>query len=156
MKTAASAGIRLVFETDTENLQLGVSISPGSKSKGFILDVYANDALAGSIATWPDGGLEGKYKESYALGTGVKTVRIYLPWHACARIAELSVDDGAYIKPAAQHIGGYIFIKDLLAIHQLDQRDPQRLSQRLQQRNIRQSFGCLPLGDRFSADAYFV
>lgn len=99
MKTSASAGIRLVFETDTENLQLGVSISPGSKSKGFILDVYANDAFVGSIATWPDGALEGNYQESYALGAGVKTVRIYLPWHACARIAELSVDDGAYIKP---------------------------------------------------------
>lgn len=99
MKTSASAGIKLVFETDAENLQLGVSISQGSKSKGFSLDVYAGDALVGGIATWPEGGIEGKYKESYALGAGVKTVRIYLPWQACARIAELSVDDGAYIKP---------------------------------------------------------
>ena len=99
MKTAASAGIRLVFETDAENLQIGVSISPGSKSKGFALDVYAGDALVGSISTWPTDGIEGKFNESYALGTGVKTVRIYLPWQACARIAELSVEDGAYIKP---------------------------------------------------------
>lgn len=99
MKTKASAGIKLVFETDAENLQLGVSVSPGDKCSGFSLDVYANEALVGSIDTWPDRGLEGKYLESYALGAGIKTVRIYLPWQACARIAELSVDDEAYIKP---------------------------------------------------------
>jgi len=61
--------------------------------------------------------------------------------------------DGANIEFAPQHIGGYIFVGDLLTVHQLDHGDAQRLCQRLQQGNIRQALGRLPLGDGLAADA---
>ena len=100
MKTKASAGIKLVFETDAQHLQLGVCVSPGSKSRGFSFDVYAGDAHLGGINNWPEaGGLNGKHDLSFELGAGKKVVRIYLAWCACLKISSLAVDADAYIKP---------------------------------------------------------
>ncbi len=100
MKTAASAGIKLVFETDSEHLQLGLSVSPGSKCSGFSLDVYADDVFLGGIDNWAQaGGLNGVYDESYALGAGRKTVRVYLSWGACVKVTKLAVDANAYVAP---------------------------------------------------------
>ena len=45
--------------------------------------------------------------------------------------------DGTDIKFAAKHIAGNILVSDMFAIHQFNDRNPQRLCQRLQQRNVR-------------------
>ena len=73
--------------------------------------------------------------------------------HGIAQSMDDIAANGANIKFAVQHIGGDIFVEDLLAIHQLDDRDAQSLGQRLQQADIRQSFGGFPLGDSLAADA---
>ena len=61
--------------------------------------------------------------------------------------------DGADIEFAAQHIGGGVLVDDVLSIHQLNDRNPQSLRQRLQQGNVRQTLGSFPLGDGLAADA---
>ena len=60
--------------------------------------------------------------------------------------------DGAYIEFAAQHIAADVLVGDVLAVHQLDQGEPQGLGQGLQKADIRQTLAGLPLGDGLAAD----
>ena len=62
---------------------------------------------------------------------------------------------GAYIELSPQHIGRNIPVGNRLSVHQFNHRNPQRLGQRLQKRNIRQSLPRLPLGYGLGADTYF-
>ena len=57
--------------------------------------------------------------------------------------------DGTDIKLGAEHIGRCIFVDNLLAVHQLDERSIQCSCQRLQQRNIWQAFCRFPSRNRF-------
>ena len=61
--------------------------------------------------------------------------------------------DRADIEFAPQHIGGDVSIGNMLAVHQLDHGNAQHMSQRLQQSDIRQTFGGLPFGYGLTADA---
>ena len=56
-------------------------------------------------------------------------------------------------KFAAKKVCGNIPVCNGFPIHQLNNGDAQRLRQRLQQRNIRQTLGRLPFGDGLAADA---
>ena len=69
--------------------------------------------------------------------------------HAMNRIAA----NGTDIEFPPQHIGRDILIGDLLPVHQLDDGNAQRLRQRLQKRNIRQTLGRFPFGHGLAADA---
>ena len=73
--------------------------------------------------------------------------------HRISQCVDGIAADGADVELAAQHIGGNVFVADLLAVHQLDDGDPQCLSQRLQQADVWQPFGSLPLGNGLAADA---
>lgn len=72
--------------------------------------------------------------------------------HSVSQRVDDIAADGADIELAPQHIGASILVDDLLAIHQLDDGDAQRLGQGLQKADIRKSFGGLPLGDGLTAD----
>ena len=60
--------------------------------------------------------------------------------------------DRADVEFGTEHIGGNVFINNVFAVHQLNDRDIQRLGQGLQQGNIRQAFGGFPFGDCLAAD----
>ena len=75
--------------------------------------------------------------------------------HRVSHAVEHIAADGTDIELAAQQIGGNVFIADVLPIHQLNDGNAQRLCQRLQQANIRQTLGSFPFGDRFGADTPF-
>ena len=64
--------------------------------------------------------------------------------------------NGADIEFAPKHIAGDVLVGDVLTVHQLNNRDTQGLSQRLQQGNIRQTFGSFPFGDGLAADTKSV
>ena len=103
-KTFATAGIRLEFETDSPTLALSVVVQPGSSRRFFAHDVYVNDRLIGQLGATIDPTLleDGNflpYFGEFALGDGIKTVRIYFPWSMCSRIREISLSDGATLKP---------------------------------------------------------
>ena len=61
--------------------------------------------------------------------------------------------DGTDVKMTPEHVGAGVFVDDVLTVHQLNDRDPQSLSQGLQQGNVRQTLGGLPLGNGLVADA---
>ena len=64
--------------------------------------------------------------------------------------------DGADVEIGPQHVPSLVSVADSVSGQQFHDRNPQGLAQRLDQRNIRQSLGSLPLGYRFVADADLI
>ena len=60
--------------------------------------------------------------------------------------------DGADIQFGAKQIGGSVLIDDSIALHEFHDRDPQGSGKRFKERDIRQPFGGLPLGNGLAAD----
>ena len=107
MKTFASAGIRLLFKTNSKNLALTVVTEKGSSRTYFSVDVFCDGKPVGFIDNYSDIKIPqmytklqlpfGEFSKSFQLGEGEKTVCIYLPWSAKTAIKELTFDDNAFI-----------------------------------------------------------
>ena len=108
-KTFAGAGIKLYFETDSCSLFLKVNVAPGSSRQYFSFDIMVNGRSVGNLDNYSEVKLPqdytqiqlplGEFSKVFALGDGIKKVCIYLPWSVAVEIRELSLDDGAFIKP---------------------------------------------------------
>ena len=108
-KSLSSAGMRLSFRTDSQQLFLKVVTGQGSSRSFFSYDVFVNGEAVGYLdnysrapmtedytkATFP----LGEFSETFALGDGTKTVTVFLPWSVCTAIRELWLDDGSFIEP---------------------------------------------------------
>ena len=73
--------------------------------------------------------------------------------HRTAGAVDDITTEGADTELAPQQIGRDVSVDDGLSVHQLDDRDPQGLGQGLEQNDIRQTLGGLPLGNGLTADA---
>ncbi|MBO5754754.1 MAG: SGNH/GDSL hydrolase family protein [Clostridia bacterium] len=117
VRVGATAGMRLSFVTDSPRLTLGVSICNETELKDCAaIDVKVNGKYIDSIANFtedgrgifPDGTVaavaercypHGSYNKEFSLGEGEKTVSIYLAYPSRALITELSLEDGALLRP---------------------------------------------------------
>ena len=109
MKSFATAGVKLSFKTDSENLTLKVVTEPGSSRRYFSVDVFVDGKKLDSLDNFGETELVGNYvgvdlplgefSKSFTLGRGEKSIAIYLPWSMKTAISELSLDDGASIEP---------------------------------------------------------
>lgn len=97
-KAHATAGIRLCFRTDSQNLSMKVQIEPGSSRKFFSVDIFADGAFVGCVKEQPDRHLGG-FSGEFSLGEGEKTVTVHLPWSVAMKLEELCLDAGAFIEP---------------------------------------------------------
>ena len=103
------SGIKLCFKTDSRKLGMSIGISPASSRKYFAVDILVDGEYIGGLNNFEGTELPQKYtvvdlkiedaEKTFDLGNGEKLVEIYLPWSANAVIKEMSLDDGAYIKP---------------------------------------------------------
>lgn len=109
-KSFATAGMKLLFETDSETLFLKVNVSAGGSSRRyFSFDVAVNGEMVGYLDNFSGKVLPkdytqvelplGEFSRNFALGSGKKRVCIYLPWSVIVELEELSIDDGACITP---------------------------------------------------------
>lgn len=108
-KAWASAGMKLQFRTDSENLFLKVNVSRGSSRNYFSFDIMADGKPVGYLNNYDEAEMTGNYTQaalslgeyegSFLLGEGTKMVCVYLPWSVAVEIFELSLDDGAFIEP---------------------------------------------------------
>lgn len=109
LKSFTSAGVKLMFQTDSTSLFLKIDVPFVTSRSYFAVDVCADRRLVGSINNYDGLDLSGNYtrrsypigrfEKSFDLGNGVKTVTVFLPWSVPAFIEELSLDDGALVKP---------------------------------------------------------
>lgn len=109
MKSLASAGMRLMFRTDSRSLTLKLVTEAGSTRSFFSYDVFVNGALAGYVSNYTEPMPEDYIPEPYPLGEisgtvelgeGEKTVCVYMPWSASTAIREMHLEDGASVEPA--------------------------------------------------------
>lgn len=109
MKALASAGMRLMFRTNSRSLKLKVVTDRGSTRRFFSYDVFVNGAPAGYLGNYKEP-MRGNYisrpyplgefSGTVALGEGEKTVCVYMPWSVSTAIREISLDDGSFAEPA--------------------------------------------------------
>lgn len=108
-KSQATAGIKLCFKTDSEQLYFKALFENAFSRTYFSVDVFADDTLVGCLDNFSDQTLPkdystinfpvGEYSKTFDLGKGEKTVTVHLPWNKKVVIQELSLDDGCYVLP---------------------------------------------------------
>lgn len=100
-KTFTTAGIRLSFKTDSNNLFFKFMAADANARKYFSVDIFVDGKPVGYIDNFSAMQNElplGEFSKEFRLGDGIKTVCIYMPWSIKASIKEIAVDDGAFIE----------------------------------------------------------
>lgn len=108
MKTFATAGIRLLFKTNSKKIALTILTEQGSSRSYFSLDVLGDGIPVGYIDNFSDRVLPqaytkeqftfGEFSKEFELGDGIKTVCVYMPWSTKTLIKEITVDDNSFIE----------------------------------------------------------
>ncbi|MDD5921286.1 MAG: SGNH/GDSL hydrolase family protein [Oscillospiraceae bacterium] len=103
----STAGIVLSFCTDSDFLELNVSVEEATLRKFFSFDVFANGKPVGFLDNFGSEAdyLEGDYRlghfqKSFQLDSGEKHIEIYFPWSVKAVLHALSLADGATFAPS--------------------------------------------------------
>ena len=107
-KVFTTAGIRLSFKTNSENLFLSFDIERPMSRQYFSVDVFVDGKMLGCIDNFSGVPMPRDYTEmrlligntekDFYLGEGEKTVTVYLPWSVNAMIKRISLDDGASVE----------------------------------------------------------
>ncbi len=109
LKTFTPALIRLVFKTDSGSLFLKFNVPFATSRSYFSVDVYVNNEMIGNIDNFSGADESadytqydypiGNFEKAFDLGSGEKTVSVYLPWSVPLEMEEMSIDDGSYAVP---------------------------------------------------------
>lgn len=107
-RSLCTSGIKLCFETDSENLFVKIRAEQVLSRKFFSVDVFVNGKILGHLDNLGDSIIDGNYialnlsqgefAKNFDLGKGKKTVCVYLPWSVICTLAEMSLDDGAFVE----------------------------------------------------------
>ena len=99
LRTSATAGVVLEFDTDSRYLDLSVAVCQGSSRLWFVHSIFVNGQsigrLTGSLTPQELCYTGGRW----FLGDGQKRVKILFPWSAGSMIRSLELDDGASFTP---------------------------------------------------------
>lgn len=106
--TFSTAGVKLCFKTDSENLYLSIFTEKTSSRGYFSLDVIVDGNRIGSIDNFSDrevpqnfhamSGEFGAFSKSFSLGQGVKNICVHFPWSVVTKLVAMELDDGAFIE----------------------------------------------------------
>ena len=104
-----TAGVRLVFRTDSKSLLLKVKVGNISERKRFSFDVFVNDKVIGYLDNFSDTQLPegekwidlqiGDFEKRFDLGEGLKKVCIHFPYSVRGMIREIVLDEKAFFEP---------------------------------------------------------
>lgn len=109
IKSYASSGISLEFDTNSKNLELSVVVSKGSSRTYFTHSVFVDGVRVGELSGDIGNGDNVPYSKTFALGDGLKSVKILFPWSVCSRIKELKLDKGAKVLPVEKNLKMIMF-----------------------------------------------
>ncbi len=104
-----TAGIRLMFKTDSKTLNLRGSVKKRTSRNYYSFDIFVNGTEIGHIDNFSNCELPVDYTEfelplnefsgEFSLPEGTKEVCVYFPWSVEPTIHEISLDDGSFIEP---------------------------------------------------------
>ena len=95
-KTYATSGVRLAFKTDSRKFCFDYKFFGSSSRKFGHFDVYIDGCMKYHFGTEGLESMQGHAE--IALPEGDKKVEIYFPWSYCAKISNVTIDDGATIQ----------------------------------------------------------
>lgn len=102
LRTFATAGVTLEFDTDSKYLSLAVAVGKGSSRLWFVHSIFVDGKPVGQLRgdlTPPE---LCNAEERWELGEGQKRVKILFPWSAGSMIRWLELDDGAQFTPVVK------------------------------------------------------
>lgn len=94
-KTDSTAGVKLAFYTDSENLKFSMKLTDGSSRLYAYFDICEN----GAIIAHGGSDKENEAEMEVKLLSGESLVEIYFPWSKGVIMTSFELDDGATIKP---------------------------------------------------------
>ena len=94
-KTDSTAGVKLAFYTDSENLKFSAKLTDGSSRLYAYFDICEN----GAIIAHGGSDKENEAEMEVKLSSGESLVEIYFPWSKGVIMTSFELDDGASIKP---------------------------------------------------------
>lgn len=97
-KTDSTAGVRLAFFTNSENLKFSAKLTEGSSRIYAYFDVCEN----GAIIAHGGSDKENVAQMEVQLLSGESLVEIYFPWSKGVILTSFELDDGATVKPCAR------------------------------------------------------
>jgi len=108
-KSFSCTGVRFSFRTDSSKMNLSFELSKSSSRSYFAFDIFVDGEYHSSLCNFDDNeipemyphkGYElGEFSEEFILGEGEKEITVYFPFSVKSVLKEMSLDDGAYIKP---------------------------------------------------------
>lgn len=118
-KTFATAGVKLIFKTNSKNLFLKATVDQASSRQYFSFDLFVDDKPVGYLDNFSNVELptdytevklqNGEFAKSFELGQGSKVIKLYFPWSKTVILNELSLDDGAFIEPVKMEKKALVF-----------------------------------------------
>lgn len=100
LRSFATAGIRLEFDTDSRLLVFEAAVYPSTSRRFFSHSIFANGNKIGDIAgVLPDDVQKMQVAQRFDLGPGKKRISILLPWSVESRLLTLELSDGAWLAP---------------------------------------------------------
>ena len=101
-KTLSSAGIRMSFITDSNNLGFDYKLGYGSSRMFGYFDVAANGVLVAHAGA--DNILHHTGRVEVVLPSGRKTVDIYFPWSKSTELSDFTLDDDCELAPIKREL----------------------------------------------------
>ena len=100
LRSFATAGIRLEFDTDSSFLSFEAEVRPSTSRRFFDHSIFVNSERIGEISGELADGVQSIHvQKQFDLGAGQKRVSILMPWSVESRLLALELDDGAWFAP---------------------------------------------------------
>lgn len=108
-KAFSTSGVQFEFKTDATKLSLCGSVKPASSRKYYAFDIFVDGRFIGDIKNYRTEDMvpnfttkdfsQRDFSGEFALGDGVKTVRVVFPWSAAPTIREVVLDGASFVEP---------------------------------------------------------
>ena len=105
LRSFATAGIRLEFETDSTMLSFAAEVRPSTSRRWFAHSFFADGEKIGEITgEIPDRASAISVQKHFELKAGKKRIMILLPWSVESGLQELRLSDGAWFEPVKKSL----------------------------------------------------
>lgn len=100
LRSFATAGIRLEFDTDSSSLVFEAAVYPSTSRRFFAHSIFVNGDRVGEISgVLPDDAQKMRVEQRFDLKPGRKRISILLPWSVESRLLTLELSDDAWFAP---------------------------------------------------------
>ena len=111
-KCFATTGIVLRFRTDSVKMRIRATVLKATSRAYFSVDILKDGEVLGYLDNFSGADVSGDYTikgfpfgsfmKDFALGEGLKTIEIHLPWSSDLRLDALELEIGALVEPVAR------------------------------------------------------